>query len=68
MGRIEKYRSHAARALAMAAECDSPHDKALLLSLAQGWLELAAMQWGPDVEPDDAERPSESPRPVESFH
>ena len=47
MGKIEDFRAYAERALRMAGQDrKSFRERALLLGVAQGWLELAATQWG----------------------
>jgi hypothetical protein len=60
MGKIEEYRSYAARALQIAENSESPRNKALLLTIAQGWLDLAAAQMRPFAWPRDPDQPSEN--------
>lgn len=41
MTKPAKYRDHAVEAVKLAAAATDPSDKALLLKIAQGWLDLA---------------------------
>jgi hypothetical protein len=41
MTKPAKYREHAVEAVKLAAAATDPGDKALLLRIAQGWLDLA---------------------------
>jgi hypothetical protein len=41
MTKPAKYREHAAEAVKLAAAATDPADKALLLKIAQGWVDLA---------------------------
>ncbi|MBV9569561.1 MAG: hypothetical protein JO172_15635 [Hyphomicrobiales bacterium] len=41
MTKPSRYRTHAAEAVKLAASATDPDDKALLLKIAQGWLDLA---------------------------
>jgi hypothetical protein len=41
MTKPAKYREHAAEAVKLAAAANDPADKALLLKIAQGWVDLA---------------------------
>jgi hypothetical protein len=43
MGKADEYRAHAETAVRLAASTANPADKALLLAIGQGWLDLARM-------------------------
>jgi hypothetical protein len=61
MDKVEEYRLYAGHALRLAETSESPQDKALLLAIAQGWLDLAVAQWLPGAWLGDANLSAETP-------
>jgi hypothetical protein len=55
MDKAKEYRANAAAAMKLAARSDDDDVKAAILSVAQGWLELA------DPWPKDVMRPEDQP-------
>lgn len=64
MTKLTRYRQHAIEAVKLAAAASDPSDKALLLRIAQGWLDLAERAkagtiWMRRFAPRSARRPNQ---------
>ena len=61
MDKAKEYRANAAAAIKLAARSDDDEVKAAILSVAQGWLELAERAEKRDPWPKDVMRPEDQP-------